>query len=316
MLRLGAMLAPVRFHAPGAAGFSPLHVAPWAGEAGLGRFPAALQKLRGDWPCLPFGRCDRPVGLPAAWAPLEAGDAFGHGYSVHHEWHWLESADPLTLALGLDIPAPNPVSRMERFVTADAASCTLTTRLSVVVRRAVTLPMALHPTFSLAQGRVALRVPAFKCAHAYPVPAEPGVSRLRPGAAFERLDAAPGLAGPIDLSRLPLPFKTEELLQLQDLSGPIELDYLDAGWRVALHWPQQVLPDAMLWVSNGGRAHAPWSGRHYALGVEPLDGLFDLGRVAVADAEHPLARRRGVALSPGVPFELSYQLRATPLRQA
>lgn len=313
LLRAGAMLAPVRFRAAGQAEFSPLHVAPWANELGLDALPRALRLLRGDWPCAPFGRCDRPDGLPASWFELDPGDAWGHGYPLHHDWQWLDAADPLELALALDVPPPSPLARIERRVRADPQGCALTTTLSLEARSVARLPFALHPTFSLAQGRVALRVPGFRAAHAYPVAAEAGVSRLLPGARFASLAAAPGLDGPLDLGTLPLPFRTEELLQLQDPAGPIALDYLDAGWRVELDWPRALLPDAMLWISNGGRSYPPWSSRHYALGVEPLNGLFDLGRVAAADAAHPLAARRGVALVPDTPLEFSYELRAAPL---
>lgn len=313
LLRTGAMLGPVRFRAAGRLGFEPLHVAPWAEERGLDDFPAALRLLRGDWPCLPFGRCDRPDGLPASWRQLEPADDWGHGYPVHHDWEWLDSGDGLSLALGLDLPEPNPVARIERVVRADPRRCALATTLRISARRDVTLPLALHPTFTLARGRVALRVPAFRRAHAYPVEAEPGVSRLLPGAVFESLSAAPGRDGPLDLGTLPLPFRTEELLQLEAVPGRVELVYLDAGWRVELRWPHALLPDVMLWVSNGGRAQAPWSSRNYALGVEPLNGLFDLGRVAQADDQHPLAARRGVTLGPGEPLELRYELRAAPL---
>lgn len=313
LLRHGAMLAPVCLRAPGLPDLRPLHVAPWDRESGLEALPPALRWLRGDWPCVPFGRCDRPDGLPADWGRRDPGDAFGHGYPVHHAWEWIETGDPLALALGLDVPGPGPVSRIERTVRADPAAPRLRLGVRVQARHAATVPLALHPTFSLAQGPVVLRPGAFRAAHAYPVPAEPGVSRLRPGAQFASLEAAPGIDGPFDLSRLPLDVDTEELLQLESVPGQFALDYTGAGWRVELRWPAQLLPDVMLWVSNRGRGAAPWSGRHVALGVEPVNGLFDLGRVASAAAGHPLAARHGVALDPAQPLVIDYEIDARPL---
>ena len=62
---LGGMLAPVVFRAAGWPDFPPLQVAPWADEPGAAQWPGGLRRLRGEWPCVPFGRCDRPEDLPA-----------------------------------------------------------------------------------------------------------------------------------------------------------------------------------------------------------------------------------------------------------
>ena len=118
--------------------------------------------------------------------------------------------------------------------------------------------------------------------------------------------------GTLDLSRFPLPVDTEELLQLRALDGPVVLHYLDAGWSLQLDWDRALLPDLMLWVSHRGRRQAPWNGRHLALGVEPVNGLFDLGRVSAAPAAHPLAQRHGLSLVPGEPLRIAYRLAARP----
>jgi hypothetical protein len=72
----------------------------------------------------------------------------------------------------------------------------------------------------------------------------------------------------------------------------------------------------MLWVSQRGRAGPPWNRRHCALGVEPLNGAFDLGRVAAPPAGHALADCRGLALRPGTPLRLDYRLTAWPQETA
>jgi hypothetical protein len=65
-------------------------------------------------------------------------------------------------------------------------------------------------------------------------------------------------------------------------------------------------------VSNGGRIHFPWMSSHLALGAEPVNSLFDLGRVATAPADHPLADRLGIAIAPDAPWETRYRIAAWP----
>jgi hypothetical protein len=144
-------------------------------------------------------------------------------------------------------------------------------------------------------------------------PANPVVSLLAPNRSFGRLNAVPRADGSMaDLTQFPQPIDSEELLQLQDISGPVTLHYVDAGWALVLDWDRSLLPDMMLWVSHRGRRHAPWNGRHWALGLEPVNGAFDLGRVATPPADHPLAAHPGIALQPGLPWVLRYRLSARP----
>lgn len=309
--RLGGMLAPVVFAAPGAADFAPLQVAPWADEPGAGALPGILRRLRGEWPCVPFGRCDRPADLPPGWTALTPHDDWGHGFASHHDWQWVDTAGPLALALQIEPPAP--LRRLTRTVRAQADAPALEVMLEIEVREPCTLPIALHPTLRLDSGAVQLHLPAHGGGVIYPVPAEPGISRLAPDRSFTDLSAVPlAEGGTLDLSRFPLPVDTEELLQLRALDGPVVLHYLDAGWSLQLDWDRASLPDLMLWVSHRGRRHAPWNGRHLALGVEPVNGLFDLGRVSAAPAAHPLAQRHGLSLMPGEPLRIAYRLAARP----
>lgn len=314
--RLGAMLGPVVFKRPGVPDFAPLQVAPWADEPDAAQLPGILRRLRGEWPCVPFGRTDRPAGLPDGWAAREPGDAWGHGYASNHDWQWQHCDDPL--ALSLVVEPPGPIRRLTRTVRAMAHAPALEITLEVEPRERCTLPIALHPTFRLDAGATHLLVPAHGAGITYPVRAEPGVSQLEPDRSFGDLAHAPragagdGDGRNIDLTHFPLAFDTEELLQLRDVSGPVTLRYLEAGWSVQFEWDHRLLPDVMLWVSHRGRTHAPWNGRHLALGVEPVHGVFDLGRIAAPPAHHPLADRAGIALDPDAPLVLRYRLSAAP----
>ena len=83
--------------------------------------------------------------------------------------------------------------------------------------------------------------------------------------------------------------------------------------EVLLDWDAKNLPDALLWISNGGRAHAPWAGTHYALGIEPDNSCFDLTSVPTPPEAHPLAKRTGIRLHAGVPLRIAYRLFARAL---
>ncbi|HET7795468.1 MAG TPA: hypothetical protein VFL64_18930 [Rhizobacter sp.] len=310
---LGGMLAPVVFRAAGHPDFSPLHVAPWADEPHTPALTGALARLRGDWPCVPFGRCDRPAGLPAGWPSREPSDTWGHGYASHHPWRWLSLDDPHALGLQIDLPAEQPVRQLTRIVRAVADRPALDIELHIAVAQPCTLPVALHPTLRLDAGRVQLDLAHDGPGLSYPVPAEPGHSRIAANQRFDTLAAVPlAGGGHADFSRYPQGANSEELLQLMTLRGPVTAHYLDAGWSLMLDWDRALLPDLMLWVSHGGRLYPPWNGRHFALGLEPLNGMWDLGRVTQVPTDHPLATRTGLQLAPGAPCVIRSRLAASP----
>lgn len=308
---LGGMLAPITFRLAGGASVSPLQVAPW-GDDHDERWPGVLRRLRGEWPCLPFGASRAPQGLPEGWAAHPADDGWDHGYPANHDWHLIEQTDTV-LTVGIHYPPDSAVDRLERTVRPEPDAAAVHVELRVFARRSCQVPLALHPTFAVPATGVHITRALARRIHTYPVPTEPGVSRLRPNASGASLDALPMADGGTgDFHRLPLPYATEELMQLEGCQAPIELHYLAERVRVRLDWDTQVLPDALLWISNGGRRHAPWSGRHYALGVEPMSGFFDLGRVVTPDARHPLATQHGVTLDPARPLVVAYRLAAEP----
>lgn len=310
--RLGGMLGPVAFKAPGSADFQPLHVAPWAEEPGADELPGILRRLRGEWPCVPFGRVDAPRDWPTGWTSTTADDEWGHGYASHHEWEWVAQDDPLALEMRLRYPDDSPILCLTRQVAAVADAPALEIALRIDVRRPCILPIALHPTLRLDQGLVKLHVSHRGQGFTYPVDVSPDVSRVAPDRGFAELSRVPGIVGDdIDLSRYPQAVDSEELVQLTNVDGPVTIDYVDQRWSLELDWNRAQLPDVLLWVSHRGRLQAPWNGRHLALGVEPLNGVFDLGRMASPPQGHPLAKNQGIALEPGQSQVVHYSLRAT-----
>ena len=103
---------------------------------------------------------------------------------------------------------------------------------------------------------------------------------------------------------------TEEILQMAACQPPFVLRYATSGADILLDWDAKELPDALLWLSNGGRKSAPWCGNHFALGVEPANSFFDLSRVVIPPANHPLANRSGLRFLVDKPRTFRYRLSA------
>ena len=303
---LGGMLAPVRFELGEGRTVSPLYVAPWGDDA---RWPGLLRALRGEWPCLPFGAVMAPPGLPPGFETRNAADTWNHGYGANHMWRLVEKvADRLTLRI--DYPSEGEIESLERTIEVDPEAPALTVSLTVHARRDVVLPFALHPTFAIPDEGIEVLACPHQSVHSYPVAPEPGISRSSPDHTFASLKAIATETGLMDVTRLPLLDKTEELLQIAGCQPPFVLRYPAQRADVLLDWNSEELPDALLWISNGGRAYEPWSGRNFALGVEPAQSFFDLGRVVTPPADHPLAGRTGLAFRAGVPRTISYRLSA------
>jgi hypothetical protein len=313
---LGGMLGPVSLRLGGERELEVMHVAPWAGMTRAAALPGLMRRLRGEWPCVPFGRTDIPADLPAGWTTHPPGDAWSHGYASNHRWQCIE-ASPHRVHLAIDYPADADVARIERVIAVDPHAPALDISLTIWSRRASRLPAGLHPTFRLppTPGRVKVLLGSHDGIYSYPTHAAGAISRLQPDTRSECLSSMAGIDDPLDLSRLPLSGPAEELMQVRSPRGavgaaPFALHYLDYDACVGLWWDTAQLPDLMLWVSNGGRIHFPWMSRHLALGAEPVNSLFDLGRVAAAPPGHPLADRLGLALGPEQPWHTDYRIAA------
>jgi hypothetical protein len=93
------------------------------------------------------------------------------------------------------------------------------------------------------------------------------------------------------------------------VTGGFRLHHPD-GWSVTLDWDVDHFPSLLLWISNRGRAYAPWNSRHVALGVEPINAAFDLGP-AVSSAPNPISATGTAtahAFHPDAPFTTRYRI--------
>jgi hypothetical protein len=309
---LGGMLGPVAFRLPDGREVSPLHVAPWGDDPGRKAFPPILQELRGEWPCIPFGT-DAPRALPEGWSA--SGETFDgadipHGHSSNAEWVFT-SVSAHSIELTCDYPETHPIRRLTRTIAVDPEAPALDISLTVEARRPCRLPIGLHPTLRLpTEGTARLAPPAFRKGRVFPLDVEPGQGLLVAGATFDWLQAIPRrTGGTLSLGHLPLSENAEELVQLCGVSGGFRLHHPD-GWHVALDWDTQHFPSLLLWISNRGRAYAPWNSRHVALGVEPVNAAFDLGP-AISTAPNPISAAgiaTAQAFDPDQPFTTRYRI--------
>lgn len=321
--RLGAMLAPARFDLPDGRSMQPMHIPPWANENLPPNLPPILRGLRGEWPCVPFG-ADEPKNLAPDWqasmgqqSPLPQ-NAPPHGESSNCVWDWL-NADDKYLALHLNYPDDHPIAWVEREIIPDPNAPAIECVLRVMPRADCRLPIGFHPTFALPTMSGAARINTSKANHirSYPGSLEPGTEIFAPNAIFDHLTNAPAHSGgQVDASRLPFEVPGEDLLQLVGVEeGYAALDNHEAGYRATLTWNAEHFPSLLIWYSNRGRQHAPWNGRHTALGLEPVCSAFDLG-AGIASTDNPIACQ-GTPTShsflAGKVFETRYRIAVTPL---
>ncbi len=309
---LGAMLGPTLFVLPDGRQIAPFHIAPWFEGDEATDQPGILQRLRGEWPCVPFGAAGaRPAGdgWPASDPALEP-DPSPHGHGSNHHWRWLASAED-ELALAIDYPSWHPIAGLRRRLRPVEGQPALDFGLSINPRRDCALPIGLHPVFRLpaTPGGARLNVSA-KAGVTFPGRVDPS-SIFAPGhisADWRAIALTDGTT--LDPASLPLSQRTEDLLQLSHVGGHAELHNLAEDYRVCLEWSADHFPDLLLWLSNRGRQHPPWNGRHLALGVEPICSAFDLGTQISASPNPINARGTPTAhvFKAGKVFETRYRV--------
>jgi hypothetical protein len=317
--RYAAMLAPITFVLADGRQVSPMQVAPWAQEPGVA--DGVLKKLRGDWPCVPFGISpETKSGWPADWAatmkPREAWEE-QHGYCSNHDWAWIET-DGQSIHMAIDCPRDNPVKRVERKVTPDPKGPAVDLEVRVEVWEDIELPIGLHPTFRLPTipGGARIEPGPFREGHTYPTVFEAGASRFALNVPFGDLAAVPtDMGSTIDATRIPFIEDSEDLLLLNGIDGTAALANLAEGYRVRMTWQPEHFPTLALWLTNKGRKMPPWNGRHQAIGMEPICSPYGLGP-STARADNPMKAAgtpTAFAFKAATPFVTKYRIAAEAL---
>lgn len=256
---------------------SPLHRAPWVDDPAA-EFPEAtapnVRRLSGDFFCAPFGRND-----------IE--QAPSHGWPANSGWDHVETTredDRVTIAFRLEravmgavvekritLIAGHPFIYQEHSLTGGAGSISAAHHVMVHMKEGGDL------AFSPKQDA---RTPAEALE---PDPAR-GRSILAYPAQTADLTAFPLADGGFaDLTRYPPGERHEDFLTMVESreaeNAGSNTPSGKLGWTVVSRKAERdhvivlkcsdILPVTMLWMSNGGRNYAPWSGRHTGvLGIE------------------------------------------------
>lgn len=292
---------------------APLYRAPWSQY----RDDPLLDRLRGDFVCVPFGIAPATMAdFPAGWRALDPGSPGpAHGAPANSEWQVVHCGDDhAEFSWGGDTEAD--VAGLRRIVRTLPGELVIEDEISV--RHPTRLPLGLHPILRLPTepGGAQLIAPGSEAIVTLPVPTDAS-SILVPNQEFSDLAAAPTLdRTAIDLTRLPLGVDTEELVLLCHVAEPeLVLENLVEGYRVRMWWESEHLKHLLLWVSNRGRKAEPWRGRNLCLGVEPVTSAFDLGP-AISSGMNPLADRgfaTAVEVVPGQAIRLRHGFSVTEL---
>jgi hypothetical protein len=254
----------------------PMHRVPWVGEALPSGIAPHLVAMEGDFFCAPFGAGGGTAPVP-------------HGWPANAVWEVAEAGvASLTARLPRDVQG---ATVMKRLRVRDGHPFLYQSHL--FEGGAGTISAANHAMVTLpGGGRIAMSSKAgFRTPDAAP---EPDPARGRSALAYparatdpRAFPAADG--GTLDLTRYPFRTGHEDFVTATEAPGS------PLGWTavvrlgqgelyLSLRNPVQ-LPMTMLWHSDGGRDHAPWSGRHrHCLGIEEgcaPDILGDAGGLAL-----------------------------------
>ena len=332
---MGGHLGPVTFHRRDQK-TRPYSVAPWAEERHHSPLPPVIKALRGDFFCLPFGGNSTP--FRGEQHPV-------HGETANARWRFEalnrhEGGTSLHLSLKTKI-RPGRVDK--RIFLLDGQNNVYCEHLVSGMNGPTSFGHHAMLGFPDAPESGVLSTSRFVYAQVFPQPFElpekGGYSCLKTGAEFNSLQTVPtATGGTADLTRYPARRGFEDLVILvSDADLPF-------AWT-AVAFPKQgyvwfalknprVLRQTVLWISNGGRHYAPWSGRHVnVMGLEEVTSYFHLGLAEsvannhvsekgypthlVLSSEEPLAVRyiMGVAKVPGG-FDHIVSIRATQGNQA
>ena len=270
--------------------FAPLAEAPWQKRylrTPDDRLPRHLQLLGGEWPCVPFGSSRH--------------DPVHHGHGADGEWTLIER-DSNRVALGIDYPAGHPVKRLTREVRGLDSQPAIELSLAIEARKDCRLPIGVHPVFKLGEStRISACV--FEYGSTFPRVFEPGVSMHLPGENFASDGRVPTAEVTVNVLSEPSRAR-EELVELFNTGGAVELAYPEEGMVACLEWDRDVFPHCMLWISNTGRAAEPWNNQFRGLGVEPVNSYFDI------DDESPDPEACGVPIKAGGRLATTYRIHA------
>ncbi len=298
---VGGQLSDVTFTLADGRQVRPMHVAPWANEPLAEELPPILRVLRGDFFCAPFGSSD-----------VIPGETRVHGLPASGNWRVTNSsANKLDALLDGKVLGATVAKHVEV-----RPGETVVYQRHTLTGGSGRVPYGHHAMLH-ADGPLALAFSKRIVALTPPEPVETppdGYPLLTENQVIEDLHRAarPG-GGTVDLTTFPSPDGFEALWMVLSDQGSsfawTAATALNEGWVWFGLKNPRLLPQTLVWFSNGGRLYSPWNGRHrHCVGLEEICGYFHIGH-ATSVADNPVAARgsrTAVDLDPDKPFTVSY----------
>jgi hypothetical protein len=289
--QIGGMVGPVTFKL-GSKRITPYSVAPWFQEQIDPSTPAILRVLRGDFFCAPFGGNDKPLGKEKF--PC-------HGESANNAWE-LTGSQSSSKETSAEFVLRTSIRKGEiRKVVRLISGQTVVYQRHTLTGFTGPMPMGHHAMLKFPDEPMSGLVSTSPFVYgqvfpgAFENPAMHGYQSLKPGATFRTLCQVPMIDGNMaDLSHYPVRPGFEDLVMV--VTNP----KTRLGWNAVVFQREgyvwfalkdtRVLRNTVLWISNGGRHYAPWSGRHsHVLGIEDVTAYFHYG-INESTGPNPLSR--------------------------
>ena len=312
-----ALFTDIEFKLPSGRWVQPMATAPWE-EVLDPAIPGHLRRLGGEFFCLPFGGGGTVRDPVVGWQSLTTTPPNEpmHGPAANADWEII-AQDRHCVSLALDLPDDYVVSRIERRVALrpDHPSARSTVRLEI--RRDGRVPVAFHPILRLPEDLSRLELSAdFVQGFTYPAVIEPDRMACEPGQKFANLQHVPKRrGGSVDLSRLPIGQRVDDVVLLAGMNGPLRATFRDDGYELTVDWPRHLLPHCLVWIHDRGIDVPPWNGAYRGIGIEPLAAAFD-APWEVSLADNPLTMAgfpTALSVSRGRPVELFCELSVAAL---
>lgn len=288
----GGALHNLTFALPNGTPYSPLAEAPWQRDylarGHTGAQPRHIELLGGEWPCVPFGTTQ--------WDPAH------HGFGTDHTWA-LEARTDNQICLSITYPKDHVVARVERKITLPMGRCAVELELTIHPRRTAVLPIGLHPILRIPED-ARLTTETYDGVTTPPSRTGFASSTIAPDLSLKSLTNVPLLDGrTLNVAAAPKGLENE-LLQLWNTQGHIEMRDLGEGVSTHLEWDKSAFPHCLLWFANSDMSIG--STRFRGIGIEPINSFFDSNDEAHSSAiDNPKA---GLALTAGTIWSTTYRI--------
>jgi len=266
-------LFPVRFFFENKV-IEPMHIAPWTNEELDPLTPPMLKFLRGDFFCAPFGASD-----------ILEDETRAHGASANDKWNDIQ-INKSSIKLNLSKKISGAELTKEISIGEDEA---VVYQKHTFVGGDGKIPVGHHSMLKI-PNKAFISFSDFVFGGTPPQPVETeanlGKSIFKYPQQFSNLTLVQRSDDKlVDASVYPFDTNHEDLFMIianQDMPfGWSAVSCPDEGWLWYSIKNKNILPNTVVWLSNGGRYYVPFSSRHKnVIGIEETASFFHLGHKA------------------------------------